>query len=169
MATLMVIGQLASRGLDPVLLRVGQPLNLREAARARDMGLLGRVRELGSVGDAELARIYAAADLLLFPSTWEGFGWPPLEALACGTPSVVASECRAVVESMGPSALAEPAHDIRSLASAAERLVTNPTLRKSLVERGKPIVRALTWDRAVESYATVYRDVAARTRRSGLP
>jgi glycosyltransferase involved in cell wall biosynthesis len=167
MATLMVIRELASRGLDPVLLRVGQPLSARETAHAREMGVLGSVRDHGLLSDAVLATMYSAADLLLFPSTWEGFGWPPLEALACGTPSVVASECRAVVDNMGPSALAEPGHDIRSLASAAERLVTSPKLRATLVELGRPIVQALTWGRTVEAYATVYREVAARARRSG--
>jgi glycosyltransferase involved in cell wall biosynthesis len=166
-ATLMVMRELGARGLDPVLLRVGQPLTARETAQAREMGVLGSVRELGFVSDPELAALYAAADLLLFPSTWEGFGWPPLEALACGTPSVIASECRAVVDNMGASVLAEPAHDIRSLASAAERLVTDPQLRATLVERGRPIVQGLTWRRTVEAYATVYREIAAQARRSG--
>jgi glycosyltransferase involved in cell wall biosynthesis len=130
------------------------------------MGVLDSVREFGRASDQELARLYSAADVLLFPSKWEGFGAPPLEALACGTPSVVASECRSVVDLLGDAALAEPADDIRALASAIEMIVTTPALRATLVERGRSRVQALTWRRTSEAYVVAYEEIAAAAGRS---
>ena len=160
--TLRVIDALRSQALDPLLVRVGSPLNIEQTSLARKLGVLDRIREYGSVSDVDLARIYAAADVLLFPSRWEGFGWPPVEALACGTPSVVASECRAVVDLVGDAALAEPADDVQALASAVALIVTKPTVREALVERGRARVAALTWERTVNAYADVYREIGRR-------
>jgi glycosyltransferase involved in cell wall biosynthesis len=163
--TLRVIRELRSRGLDPVLVRVGKPLDADQIAQAKEMGVLSSVQEFGRVSDQELANLYGAADVLLFPSRWEGFGWPPLEALACGTPSVVASECRSVVDLLGDAGLAESADDVRAMASAVEMIVTTPSLRETLVERGRARVAALTWRRTIDAYAEAYEEIAARTRR----
>jgi glycosyltransferase involved in cell wall biosynthesis len=160
--TLRVVEALRSQGLDPLLLRVGQPLDGEQAALAEQLGVLEVTREFGRVSDEELARLYAAADVLLFPSRWEGFGWPPLEALACGTPSVVASECRAVVDLLGDAALAAPASDVRALASAVATIVTKPRARAALVERGRARVTSLTWERTVGAYTELYSEIADR-------
>lgn len=165
--TLRIISELRSRGLDPVLARVGEPLNAAQIAQATDMGILASVRELGRVSDRDLASLYAASDLLLFPSRWEGFGWPPLEALACGTPSVVAKECRSVVDVLGDAGLSEPADDVRALSSAVEMIVKTPTLRATLVERGRARVQAMTWRRTAEAYLMAYEEIAAANRRFG--
>ena len=163
--TLRVIDALRSQALDPLLLRVGSPLDAGQASLARQLGVLGLTREFGRVTDEELARLYAVSDVLLFPSRWEGFGWPPLEALACGTPSVVASECRAVVDLIGDAALAEPVDDVRALASAVARIATNPEAREALVERGRARVAALTWGRTVDAYVEAYEEIARDARR----
>ena len=157
--TLRVIHALRSRAIDPLFLRVGGPLDAEQTSLARELGVLDLTREYGHVSDQELARLYAAADVLLFPSRWEGFGLPPLEALACGTPSVVASECRAVVDLLGDAALAEAAGDVRALASAVALIATEPSTRAALVERGRSRVASLTWDRTVDAYADVYREI----------
>ena len=157
--TLRVIDALRSRDVEPLFLRVGSPLDAEQTSLARELGVLDLIREYGHVSDQELARLYAAADVLLFPSRWEGFGWPPLEALACGTPSVVASECRAVVDLLGDAALAEPAGDVRALASAVALIATEPSARAALVERGRDRVASLTWDRTVDAYAGVYGEI----------
>jgi glycosyltransferase involved in cell wall biosynthesis len=166
-ATLRVTAALQSQGLDPALLRVGKPLLAQEVALARTLGVLDRVREFGGVSDEELARLYGAADVLLFPSWWEGFGWPPLEALACGTPSVVASECRAVIDLVGDAALAGPADDVPALAGAVRRILETPALREALVERGRRRVAALTWARTVDAYVDAYEEIAHRGSRDG--
>ena len=162
-ATLLVTDALRSLGFDPILLRVGTPLSAHETSLAKELNVLGHIRELGAVSDEELARAYSTAHVLLFPSRWEGFGWPPLEALACGTPSVVASECRAVVDLMGNSALAAPSRDVRALADAVCGIVTTPGLRETLVERGRARVAALTWGRTVDAYVDAYEEIASRS------
>lgn len=164
--TLRVIHALQSKGLDPILLRAGAPLDSQQVALAGKLGLLDLVRELGAVSDKELAQLYGAADVLLFPSHWEGFGWPPVEALACGTPSVVASECRAVVDLVGDAALAGPARDVSALAAAVYQIVTEPELRRALVERGRARVAALTWERTVDAYLEAYQQIASGDSRS---
>ena len=158
-ATLRVIEVLRSWGLDPILLRVGRPLDAHQVALARDLGVLDVIIESGGVPDRQLAQLYAAADVLLFPSRWEGFGWPPVEALACGTPSVIASECRAVVDLVGDAALAAPADDVPALAAAVRKIVTTPGLREMLVERGRARVAALTWERTVDAYVSAYAEI----------
>ena len=167
---LRVIAELRSRGLSPVLVRVGRPLDKDEAHQASLLGLADCVRELGRISDRDLASVYAASDVLLFPSKWEGFGWPPVEALACGTPSVVASECHSVVATLGDACLVKPADDIRSMASAVEALLSNPALRTQLVERGRQVVRSLSWDRTADRYIEAYLEVAQGWhRRQGAP
>lgn len=163
--TLRVIDALRLQGRDPILLRVGKPLGAQQVALAKDLEVLDLIRELGGVSDEELARLYAAADVLLFPSRWEGFGWPPLEALACGTPSVIASECRSVVDLVGDAALAEPADDVPALADAVRKIVTTPGLRETLVERGRARVASLTWRRTVDAYVDAYEEIASRGPR----
>ena len=163
--TLRVIAALRSQGLDPLLLRVAKPLGAQHVALATELGVLDLIRERGSVSDEELARLYGAADVLLFPSRWEGFGWPPLEALACGTPSVVASGCRSVVDMIGDAALAEPWDDVSALAGAVRSIAATPALRELLVERGRPRVAALTWERTVGAYVEAYEEIA----RGDLP
>lgn len=161
--TLQVLAALRARGVDAMLVRVGGPLGPRDLALARELGLVDRIREFHGITDEELADLYSAADVLLFPSLWEGFGWPPLEALACGTPSVVASECRSVVDLLGDSALAAPGIDVAALSAAVQRIVANPSLRRDLVERGRPRVRALTWERTAEAYERAYEDLAVES------
>jgi glycosyltransferase involved in cell wall biosynthesis len=164
--TIRVIDTLRSQGLEPILLRVGKPLDAEQLALGKELDVLDLIREFGSVSDEELARLYAAADVLLFPSRWEGFGWPPLEALACGTPSVVASECRSVIDLVGAAALARPADDVRALADAVNKIVTTPGLRETLVDSGRARVAALTWTRTVEAYVDVYEEIASRGPRT---
>lgn len=162
-STLHVLAALQSRGIDAMLVRVGIRLGPRDLALARALGLVDRIREFHGIPDAELADLYSSADVLLFPSRWEGFGWPPLEALACGTPSVVASECRSVVDLVGDSALAAPGVDVRALSDAVQRIVADPSLRRDLVERGRPRVRALTWERTAEAYERAYEDLVVES------
>lgn len=158
--TLHVLAALRARGIDAVFVRVGVPLNPTDSRLAHDLGLADQIREFHGIADADLADLYGAADVLLFPSRWEGFGWPPLEALACGTPSVIASECRSVVDLLGDSSLAEPGADTAALTDAVERILLDPALRRTLVDRGHPRVAALTWERTAEAYERAYEELA---------
>ncbi len=118
-----------------------------------------RVRVLGVVGDGELRALLAGARSLLFPSRYEGFGLPILEALACHTP-VVACLNSSIPEVAGDAALLVPTGDVGSLAEALERLESDGELRRALVERGRRRCREFTWERAARLMLQVYREAA---------
>ncbi len=104
----------------------------------------GSERRLGRVTDAELRALYAHAACLLFPSRYEGFGLPPLEAMACGCP-VVAARSGAVQEVCGDDALYFEPDDAAGLCAATERLLDDPDLASSMRARGLARARLFTW------------------------
>jgi glycosyltransferase involved in cell wall biosynthesis len=159
-ATLHVVAELRRRGLAASLVRVGAPLAPDERDLARRLGIEPFLLDCGRVPDDRLAAIYGAADLLLFPSWYEGFGWPVLEAMACGTP-VVASSAPALVEIAAGAALTERADDIRALADAAQQVLTRPALAGRLREAGLARARQFSWSRTSAAYARVYDEVLA--------
>lgn len=164
-ALLHALAQLRTRVSDFVLVRIGVPLYADEADLARRLGVAGHLRYLGHVETDELlAEWYNAADVLVFPSLWEGFGWPPLEAMACGTP-VVAFDIPAVAEVVGPTGLLVPPGDIRALAAATERVLTDRAAAAELRERGFQRAAQFTWAstaaRTAAVYATLLEDAAA--------
>ncbi len=94
-----------------------------------------------------LPHIYAAAELLVFPSLFEGFGLPALEALACGTP-VVCSRTSSLPEVVGDAAVLIDPMDVGSIAAAMARLLTDASLRADLAARGRARARLFSWARA---------------------
>ena len=120
---------------DPIFSQV-ERLGLREA-----------VRFLGYVADDDLPALYSLADAFAFPSLYEGFGLPPLEALACGAPTVV-STSSSLPEVVGDAALLVPPTDVDALADALHRLVSDEALRARLREAGPLQARQFTWEAA---------------------
>ena len=108
---------------------------------------------LQNVADRDLPALYAGAEVFAFPSSFEGFGLPPLEAMACGTP-VVCSYAGSLVESTGGAALMVAPDDPAQMASAIRRVIENDSLRLELVHRGLDRVRYFSWDATA---ATVLR------------
>jgi len=108
--------------------------------RRKVMDALGphrdQVLELGYVPDADLPHLYAAADLFLFPSLLEGFGLPPVEAMACGLP-VVGSAVGSLPEVVGDAGLLVPPRDPVALAGAIQSLLDDDSLRHDLADRGR--------------------------------
>ena len=158
---LRVLGALRDAGIDARLVRVGRALNRSERRLAGRLEVAEALHEAGAVGDGTLTRLYGAADVLIFPSYDEGFGWPPLEAMACGTP-VVASDCAALRETLGEAAITAPPDDPQALARGVAAIISSEGLMQRQRERGFERAAAYSWARAAAGYEAVYRQVAAR-------
>ena len=124
-------------------------------------GLAGCVIIPGYVPDADLPALYSGASLFAFPSLYEGFGIPALEAMACGTP-VVCSNTTALPETVGDAALLVDPTDAGALAAAMERILLDPDLTAVLRQRGRERAATFTWRRAAAQTIAVYRQVLAR-------
>ncbi|HEY3671364.1 MAG TPA: glycosyltransferase, partial [Acidimicrobiia bacterium] len=125
------------------------------AAHHRD-----RVRTPGYVSAADRRDLLAGASVLAFPSHYEGFGFPPLEAMAAGVP-VVTSCAGAVPEVVGDAALLVEPEDVDALAGALATALTDEGVRRVLIERGRARHRAFSWTRAVDQLLYVYEAVRA--------
>ncbi len=129
-------------------------------ATIAELGLAEQVRLVGFVDDADLPALYAGADLFAFPSLYEGFGIPILEAMGCGTP-VVTADNSSLPEVAGDAALLVDPLDIEALADALWRVIDDGALRQTLVQRGYQQVQRYTWRAAAETLLGIYRSVSA--------
>ena len=136
-------------------------------AEVERLGLGGRVLFPGFVADADLPTLYTAARLLAYPSLYEGFGLPMLEAMACGTP-VVASTAACLPEVAGDAARLVSPTDVDGLAEALGQVLADETLRRDLTARGLARAAQFTWAAAARQLLGVYRAVAAQSQGSVL-
>jgi glycosyltransferase involved in cell wall biosynthesis len=135
------------RGWDEVLRRAGE------------LGVRDRVVEVAGASDGELRSLYAGCEALLFPSLYEGFGLPALEAMAAGAP-VVASDRSSLPEVVGDAGLLADPEDPAAMAEAVRRLRRDPELRARLVRRGRERAASYTWERTARETADVLLRVA---------
>lgn len=127
---------------------------MREVDR---LGLQDSVRFLGYLPDGDLAPFLTGATALVFPSLYEGFGLPPLEALACGAP-VITTNAPAMNAVLTAGALFVPPRDPPAIARAAGSLL-DPGRRENLAAAGREFVANFTWERAAEETESVYREL----------
>ena len=125
-----------------------------------DHHLEGEVVRLGYVADADLPALYGGAEAFVFPSRYEGFGFPVLEAMACGTP-VVCSNSSSLPEVAGDAALLHDPTNDEQLADSLARLRDDPVLRVDLAARGLARAATFTWERAARETVRVYERVLA--------
>jgi glycosyltransferase involved in cell wall biosynthesis len=122
------------------------------------------VRFLGFVPDATLAVLYRLATVFVFPSLYEGFGLPPLEAMASGTP-VITSNVSSLPEVVGDAALLIDPMNAGAIADAMARVLGDADLRADLIRRGHQRVKAFSWERSVRRTHDVYAEVLADAAR----
>ncbi|CAM3598402.1 glycosyltransferase family 4 protein [Smaragdicoccus niigatensis] len=149
------LARVRRQGVEARLLHVGDPIS---PALTESFGVTDHIRELGRISDDELVEILNAADAMIFPSLWEGMGWPPLEAMACGLP-VVTSNIAPVVEVAGDAALTADPTDHAALADHLGGLLTDSGLADRMRSAGFVQVKQFTWARTVDKYLSVYQRV----------
>jgi glycosyltransferase involved in cell wall biosynthesis len=125
-------------------------------ALVEKLGLGGRVRFVGKVTPEDLLGLYNAAKLLVHPAFYEGFGLPPLEAMACGTP-VVVSNTSSLPEVVGDAALLVDPSDVDGLTVAMWRMLSDETLRRQMIAKGLKRARLFSWRKAAAETLGIYR------------
>ncbi len=128
----------------------------REAERR---GVAGRVFFPGYIAEEDLPALYSAADIFCFPSLYEGFGLPPLEAMACGTP-VVCANTSSLPEVVGDGGLLV-APRAPAMGAAITEVLTNPSLGRRLGRRGRERAALFSWEHTAAKTIDIYRELAS--------
>lgn len=150
-------------GLDTVkLLIIGDEISKYATLRraVHKYKLHKHVRFFGFVPDKTLAVLYRLAGVFVFPSLYEGFGLPPLEAMASGTP-VITSNVSSLPEVVGDAALLIDPYEADAIAQAMRRVLTDAALREDLRQRGLQRVKEFSWERSVRRVHAIYQEVIA--------
>lgn len=142
--------------LDLVLVGAGVSRNELLRRAIAGVRLTDRVLMPGAVAEPDLPAIYSAASLFAFPSLFEGFGLPVLEAMACGTP-VVCSSATSLPEVAGDAALLVDPLDVDAIASAMDRVLSDQSLASRLRSRGVDRAAEFTWARTARETLDAYR------------
>ncbi|RMF24133.1 MAG: glycosyltransferase family 1 protein [Cyanobacteria bacterium J083] len=152
---LQVLHLLRQRGLPVCLWKVGTDFNSEQKALMRTHNLADWVTYWGEPNAQTLIQLYNAADLLLAPSLYEGFGMTILEAMACGTP-VVTSNTSSLPEVAGDAAILVKPLDLNAIADAVQAIYSNHQLRQSLIQKGLARVKHFTWEQTALQVAELY-------------
>ncbi|MFN2226890.1 MAG: glycosyltransferase family 4 protein, partial [Anaerolineae bacterium] len=123
-----------------------------------ELGMDDRVHFVGRVTSEELLYLYNAAELLAHPAFYEGFGLPPLEAMACGLP-VIVSNVASLPEVVGDAGLLIDPHDVDELTVAMWRVLNDEDLRREMTEKGQRQAARFSWERAARETLEIYRRV----------
>ena len=149
--------------LKPKLVLIGGESPLFAAVQLRVKDYAKDIVFKGFIDDETLRAFYAKATLVAYPSLYEGFGLPPLEAMASGTP-VVTSDGSSIPEVVGDAALMIDPRSIEQLTNAMKSLLTDEALRQKLIAAGKVQVERFNWYRVARNTLAVYYEVASEAR-----
>jgi glycosyltransferase involved in cell wall biosynthesis len=145
------------------LLQVGGQFSPEQQRLIEQLGIAEHVTQLPPIPNRQLVALYNAADVFAFPSLYEGFGVPLIEAMACGTP-VVCTEHELFREICDNTALFVDSRDAHDLASTMARVLDNPDLADDLGRRGLERARLFTWGRCARETLAVYKQLCAELR-----
>jgi glycosyltransferase involved in cell wall biosynthesis len=162
---LKVLATLRDQNLPVCLWKAGDDFTTEQKLFIQAQQLEPFILNLGKPDQTTLIALYSAADVLLAPSLYEGFGLTVLEAMACGTP-VITSNVSSLPEVTGDAAVLVEPMDVKSIATAVYQLKQDAVYRATLVERGLARAKLFTWKRAAEQVASVYEQLAQHTESS---
>ena len=145
---------------DTVLCVVGTPFREAENRKIAELNLASHIKNYGQISDRHLAKLYRCSLALVYPSLYEGFGIPPLEAMACGT-AVVASNCSSIPEVVGEAGILFNPKAINDLADILLLMLNSSGERDRLVEKGYERVKQFSWDKTAAQTVEVYRSLAS--------
>jgi glycosyltransferase involved in cell wall biosynthesis len=144
---------------DVMLSVVGKSFSQDETRLINKLHLSPRIEHYSEVDDCHLAKLYRCSIALVYPSFYEGFGIPPLEAMSCGT-AVIAARSSSIPEVVGDAALLVDPRSVDDLGVAMERLFHSPSERQVLITKGQARARMFSWERTATKTFDVYRSVA---------
>jgi glycosyltransferase involved in cell wall biosynthesis len=156
---LAALRNVVGRHGDVRLYVVGPPFRTQEQAQLTELGLQDHVRHRGYVTDEELARLYRGSVAFVYPSLYEGFGIPLLEAMSCGG-VVVASNRSSIPEVVGDAGLLFDPTSTDELTDTLISLLESPAQRLALIDKGYQRVQQFSWQRTAEQTMAVYESVA---------
>ncbi|OUL26025.1 glycosyl transferase group 1 [Nostoc sp. RF31YmG] len=163
--TLKVIQLLQDKGLSIHFWKVGSDFSSEQKQYIQNHQLEKYVSYLGKPDKHELVKIYNAADVLLSPSFYEGFGMTVIEAMACGT-AVITSNVTSLPEVAGDAAILVAPTDIDAIVQAVYRLFEEKSYLNSLVERGLVRSQLFTWEKTAEQIAKIYEKTLLSSKSS---
>lgn len=153
---LIAFSKVASVNSEIILCVVGSAFNSDETKLINDLRLVNRIEHYGQIADRHLAKLYRCSIAFVYPSFYEGFGIPPLEAMSCGT-AVVASNTSSLPEVVADAGLLFDPKAVHDLADILLLLLENSTERDRLVVKGYERIKAFSWDKTVAQTLGVYR------------
>jgi len=143
---------------DIMLCVVGSPFNSKELKLIGELGLMRVIENYGEVTDSQLAKLYRCSVAFVYPSLYEGFGIPPLEAMACGT-VVIAANCSSIPEVVGDAAVLFEPSETDSLTEALFFVLNHPAKRSHFISKGYERAKIFSWEKTVTKTVQVYRSL----------
>jgi len=137
---------------------VGSPFNTKELEMIGWFGLMKVIENYGQVKDTHLAKLYRCSVAFVYPSFYEGFGIPLLEAMACGT-AVIASNCSSIPEVVGDAAVLFEPSDTNSLTEALFFMYNHPAKRSHFISKGHERAKSFSWQKTAMQTVQVYRSL----------